>query len=159
MQRSKTLWVWIALLLVFTLIGPVLGGLVFWVGSGVVFGAVKSVSDLGKLATGALAVSIAMAPLGMVQALITGIISGLVSRGTSSPAGWLAVSSVIGGIASVLSVPTALLVYYTARHEGFAHALAFGTGSMFISGAGAALLCASLCVRIRPRRQLADQSS
>lgn len=97
MQRSKTLWVWIALLLVFTLIGPVLGGLIFWVGSGVVFGAVKSVSDLGKLATGALAVSIAMTPLAWFRRLLPGLsVAWFHVERPPPPSGWPSAQSSAG---------------------------------------------------------------
>lgn len=159
MQRSKSVRAWVALLLVFTLIGPVVGGLIFWIGGGVLMGAVKSPVDLGNLAIGALGISLGLAPLGMVQALITGLISGLVSRGTSRHGLWIAITAGAGGLASALSVPTALLVHSIASHDGVAQALSVGMGSMFASGAGAALICACLCSGFRPRRAPLAQSS
>ena len=159
MQRSKSVRAWVALLLVFTLIGPVVGGLIFWIGGGVLVSAVKNPADLGNLAIGALGISLGLAPVGMIQALITGLISGLVSRGTSRHRLWIAITVGAGGLVSALSLPTALLVHSIARDGGFTQALVFGMGIMFASGVGAALICAVLCMGFRPRRVLVAQSS
>lgn len=142
----------VALVAVFTVLGPVLGGVVFWLGVGVAMGAVQSLDELSNLFIGGLAVSIALAPLGMIQAAIAGIISGLVSRGTLSPGRWIAYSGAIGAGVSVFSVLTVFVVGIFAREQSVASALLGGVGAMLVTGGVAAMVCAWICLPFRPRR-------
>lgn len=152
MKRSGVVGGWIAFLAVFTLVGPLVGGMVFWLGGGLLLGVATDAEDVQNLAIGALAVSLALAPLGMVQAIITGVISGLVSRGTLSTRRWITYTTASGGAVSALSLLTVLLVYVLGRSYGFWTSLGAGVGGMFAMGALSALVCAVICHKFRPRR-------
>ena len=150
MQDHRRYLSWAALLAIFVLLGPVVGGMTFWVGGGLLIGAVLGFKDFGNLASGALAISIGLAPLGMIQALITGIIAGLISRRVKSAPKWILWTTLTGTLVSAFSLLTVLAAYVFSAQYGAASGVFIAFTGMSVVGAVSSAACAALSVKLRP---------
>ena len=139
----------LGVVLVFTILGPLIGWLVCSISILAICAMIKM--NLGLALAASVSLLIVFVPLGSVSGLITGFISGLVSRGTLSTARWCTYSTALGGSFSALSIQTVLLVFMESSGRGILGSIAFSLGIMFVIGALSALACAWICRGFRPR--------
>ncbi len=139
----------LGVVLVFTTGGSLIAGIIFLLSLVALFVAVGE-SLLVALATAA-GVLLVLGPLGAISALITGLISGLVSRGTLSTWRWLGYTAALGGGLTAFSLQTVLVMLISTRDHGMWSNIVYSLGMMFVLGAVSAFVCGWLCRGFRPR--------
>lgn len=141
----------LGLVLVFTIAGPLIAGATLGLFLTVFVIVAGNPQDVLAALISVMAVGLVLIPLGGVSALIAGIISGLVSRGTLSTRRWLAYSALAGAMASAISVITPLLVFLFGESFSFWGSIGVGLATMFVLGAMASFACGLICRGFRPR--------
>ena len=139
-------------LLVYGLLGPLIGVVIFVALGGFSSGNAQNIRYFVSWSSKIWVLVIALSPLLIIHGFVTGVICGHTSRSARSTGRWHLSNLLFGGCVTGLSLLTILSIsLYVAQRSDAGPAVIMIPVGLVLSGAIAAFLCGLICLPFRPR--------